>query len=209
MLTEDDFNPPDDRFEQEKNANIASNAKMISRRKVLEPWIAKIKDAILNAFGGRLQPEQAQVALTVLYDMVYKRVSNAIHQSPQEAEQWLRVARDIVAIDEYAIMESMYDLVDHNFTQDRSKVESLYNSFLSGAKKDAASQSAVFIEIGFALVMIIEEEAEADGDTVEAYFNIKEDLDRKYGPMFTGLEMQYRDAIQNRRSYGRPVKSAA
>lgn len=209
MLTEDDFNPPDDRFEQEKNANIAANQKMINRRKVLEPWIAKIKDTILSSFGGRLQPEQAQVALTVLYDMVYKRVSNAIHQSPQEAGQWLRVARDIVAIDEYAIMESMYDLVDHNFTQDRSKVESLYNSFLSGVKKDSASQSAVFIEIGFALVMIIEEEAEADGDTVEAYFNIKEDLDRKYGPMFTGLEMQYRDAIQNRRSYGRPVKSVA
>ena len=209
MLTEDDFNPPDDRFEQEKNANIAANEKMINRRKVLEPWIAKIKESILSTFGGRLLPEQAQLALTVLYDMVYRKVANAIHQSPEEAEQWLRVANDIVAIDEYAIMESMYDLVDHNFTQDRSKIESLYNRFLSGVKNDAASQSKVFIEIGFALVMIIEEEAEADNDTIDAYFNIKEDLDRKYGPMFSGLERQYRDSVQNARRYGRPVKSAA
>ena len=208
MLTEDDFDPkPDEKdehaFNVSRDANVHANNKMISRRKALDPWIAKIKDAILKQFNGRLKPEQAQVALSTLYDMIHRKIEESMHKGSVDTETWLRVARDVVDIDEYALMESQFDLIDEPYNQDKSKVESLYNGLLRSGSQDASAQARIFMEIGFALVMIIEEEAEADNNTVDEFFTIKEDLDKKYGPMFTGLERQYHDAISNNRRYGR------
>ena len=70
---------------------------------------------------------------------------------------------------------------------------------------DYSKEARIFIEIAFALVSIVEEQIEKNPNDAEDYIEIKESLDRKYGPLYKGLENQMRDLVSKDRRYGRLV----
>lgn len=214
MLDDSIFNPTDDdatnshddfapELDSEKKENTIANQALVNRRNDLSPEIQTIRETLLKAFGGHLNPQNAATSFTVLYDWVYSKIEFALDRSVEEAEQWIKVANDLISLDEYALLESEFDLMHGGYDEDESIAENAYNQILKAAGNNYVKQAKLFMSIGFALLSIIEDEVGEDSDLAEDYLMIKEDLDRKYGPLFAGLENQFKSAITIDRSYGR------
>jgi len=196
----------DREFEKEKQANIDAANKMRNRRENLSPYIEKFRSTLMAIFHEDPHPADLYTALELLYDWTLAKIEYAMNKTSEEAKQWMRVANDLISIDEYALLEGIEDMImtsPHSTV--RSALEQQYNNLLKGAKGDYTKEAQIFIEIAFALVSIVEEQIEKNPNDADDYIEIKDTLDRKYGPLYKGLENQLRDLISKDRRYGRLV----
>lgn len=196
----------DREFEEEKQANIDAANKMRSRREKMSPYIEKFRSTLMAIFHEDPHPADLYTALELLYDWTLAKLEAAMNKTSEEANQWMRVANDLIDIDEYALMEGIEDLIMTSpHSSVRSAIEQQYSNLLKGARGDYSKEAQIFIEIAFALVSIVEEQIEKNPNDSEDYIEIKETLDRKYGPLYKGLENQLRDLVSKDRRYGRLV----
>lgn len=194
----------DREFEEEKAANIAANEKMKSRRENMAPHIERFRNTLLAIFNNEPRPSDLYTALELLYDWTLAKLESAMNKTAEEAKQWMRVATDLIEIDEYSLMEGIEDLVMSSpHSTLRSAIEQQYSNLLKTARGDYTREAQIFVEIAFALVSIVEDEIEKNPDDAEDYIEIKETLDRKFGPLYKGLENQLRDLVSKDRRYGR------
>ena len=191
-------------FDAEKASNVKAAQSMQGRRKHLAPYIEKFIGRLKAVFNGNPEPADLYTALELLYDWTLDKIESSMNSTYSEASQWLRVANDLIELDEYALMESVDALMIGSPHSDiRSKLEVEYNNLLKDASGSYENQAKIFLEIGFALTAIVEEQINANPDDAEDYIELKETLDRKYGPLFTGLERQVNDMASVDRRYGR------
>lgn len=196
--------PDEIQFEKEKAENLASANKLQGRRENLSPYIEKFKSNLIAVFHNDPQPADLYTALELLYDWTLAKLEAAMNKTYEEASQWMRVANDLIEIDEYALMESFEDLItpsSHSATRDA--VEQQYSNLIRSANGNFGKEAVIFTEIAFALVSIIEDQISANPDDAEDYIEIKETLDRKYGPMYKGMQNQLADLSSKDRRYGR------
>lgn len=193
-----------EQFDAEKAENVAANEKMKSRRANLSPYIEKFRATLMAMFHNDPEPADLYTALELLYDWTLAKLEASLNKTYEEAKQWLRVANDLIAIDEYALMESVEDMIHSSpHSAIRSALEQQYSNILRSARGDVGKEAAIFTEIAFALVGIVEDQIAINPDDAEDYIEIKETIDRKYGPLFKGLENQVHDLGTTDRRYGR------
>lgn len=196
----------DQEFEKEKQANIDAATKMQGRRSNMAPYIERFKSTLMAMFHEDPHPADLYTALELLYDWTLAKLEMALNKSPEELNQWLRVANDLIEIDEYSLMESAEDLMMVSpHSNIRSAIEQQYSNFLKNARGDFSKEAQIFIEIAFALVTIVEEQVNKNPDDADDYIEIKETLDRKFGPLYKGIENQAKDLLSRDRRYGRLV----
>lgn len=196
----------DREFEEEKAENIAANDKMKGRREKMSPYIERFKNTLMAIFRDSPRPSDLYTALELLYDWTLSKLESSMNKTAQEANQWMRVANDLIEIDEYSLMEGIEDLIMSSpHSTIRSALEQQYNNLLKSANGDYTKEAQIFVEIAFALVSIVEEQIEKNPDDAEDYIEIKETLDRKFGPLYKGLENQLKDLVSKDRRYGRLV----
>lgn len=196
-----------EQFDAEKAENVAANEKMKSRRASMSPYIEKFRNTFMAIFHNDPEPADLYTALELLYDWTLAKLEASMNKTYEEAKQWLRVANDLIEIDEYALMESVEDMIHSSpHSAIRSALEQQYSNLIKTAGGDYRKESAIFTEIAFALIGIVEDQIAVNPDDAEDYIEIKETIDRKYGPLFKGLENQVHDIGTTDRRYGRVVR---
>lgn len=196
----------DTEFEKEKQANIAANQKLKERRAKMSPYIEKFKEILMAIFHQNPQPADLYTALELLYDWTLGKLEASMNKTFEEASQWMRVANDLIDIDEYALMESIEDMIHTSpHSAIRSAIEQQYSNLIRSANGNYNKEAAIFVEIAFALAEIVEDQIEKNPNDAEDYIEIKETVDRKYGPLYKGLENQLNDLASKDRRYGRLV----
>ena len=196
----------DAEFEREKKENITANNKLKNRREKMAPYIERFKEILMAIFHQNPQPADLYTALELLHDLTLRKLEASMNKTYEEASQWMRVANDLIDIDEYSLMESIEDLIHTSpHSKIRSTLEQQYSNLLSSAKGDYSKEAQIFVEIAFALVTIVEEQIEKNPDDAEDYIELKDTIDRKYGPLYRGLEYQLKDLASKDRRYGRSI----
>jgi hypothetical protein len=194
----------DIQFEKEKQENIAANDKLRGRREKMAPYIEKFREIFLAIFHQNPQPADLYTALELLYDWTLGKLESSMNKTYEEASQWMRVANDLIDIDEYALMESVEDMITSSpHSAIRATLEQQYNNLLKAARGEYSKEAQIFIEIAFALVSIVEEQIEKNPNDAEDYIELKDTIDSKYGPLFKGLQNQLNDLASKDRRYGR------
>lgn len=194
----------DREIKADKTQNVHSTAKLQGRRAGMAGYIDQIKNQFLDIFDNNPDESKLYYAFDVLYDWTYGKLEAAMSKSEEEARQWMRVANDLIELDEYALMESETDMVfDAGNDPVRTRIESLFSKLVATARGDYSKEARLFMQIGFALLYIIEDQIKNRPDETEEYMEIKETLDRRYGPMFNGLQNQVNDLAHSGRRYGR------
>jgi len=195
--------PDEAQFDAEKNENIAANQDMKNRRSNLKPWIERIKRGLQEILGEFPEPSSIYVAFEVLYERVYEGLDASMNKTSQEANEWMRLAKTIIELDEYAIMESLDGLMySSEYPQLKKIVEGKYDSLVKSARS-YQDVCKFYLEIGFALVELVEDAINNNPDDAEDYIELKDQLDSKYGPLFKGMEGQLGDLTSRDRRYGR------
>lgn len=197
--------PDEIQFDAEKKANIIDNKHVQQRRSDLKPWIERIKRGLQEILGQFPEPNSIYVALEVLYERVYEGLDAAMNKTSYEASEWMRLATTLIELDEYSLMESLDNLMySSNYPQLKNIVSGKYDSLIKGARtyQDVCK---FYLEIGFALIELVEDSINNSPDDAEDYIELKDRLDSKYGPLFKGMEGQLGDLLANDRRYGRTV----
>lgn len=196
----------DPELDKEKEANIAASDKMKDRRHKMSPYIEKFKQTLLAIFHNEPKPADLYTALELIYDWTLDKIESSLTKTYEEASQWMRVANDLIEIDEYSLMEGAEDLMHvSNHSATRNALERQYSNLLRSANGNYAKEAQIFLEIAFALVSIVEDEINENPDDAEDYIELKDTLDRKYGPIYKGLENQLNDLASKDRRYGRSI----